>query len=96
MCPRSDRGFVVIQQLNDGIRMLQSQAHLQNGQLRLCHTNCVSPLPLTHVCPWIYGCNRSSCTTAAFCQIILEEVRHAVHVLGIQALIVLCSQIVDG
>jgi hypothetical protein len=30
----------IMQQLNDGIRMLQMQAHLQNGQIRLCHTSC--------------------------------------------------------
>jgi len=27
-------------QLNDGVRMLQVQAHLQNGDIRLCHTSC--------------------------------------------------------
>ncbi|KAG6862161.1 hypothetical protein C0995_004243 [Termitomyces sp. Mi166 len=27
-------------QLNDGIRMLQVQAHLQDGVIRLCHTSC--------------------------------------------------------
>lgn len=27
-------------QLNDGIRMLQMQAHNQNGEIRLCHTQC--------------------------------------------------------
>ncbi|KIX95948.1 uncharacterized protein Z520_08203 [Fonsecaea multimorphosa CBS 102226] len=27
-------------QLNDGIRMLQFQAHLQNGTMELCHTSC--------------------------------------------------------
>ncbi|KAF8078833.1 PLC-like phosphodiesterase [Lyophyllum atratum] len=27
-------------QLNDGIRMLQMQAHLESGVLRLCHTSC--------------------------------------------------------
>ncbi|KAF9015590.1 PLC-like phosphodiesterase [Cyathus striatus] len=31
----------ITQQLNDGIRMLQMQAHLQNGEIRLCHTSCV-------------------------------------------------------
>jgi len=30
----------VTRQLNDGIRMLQVQAHLQNGDIRLCHTSC--------------------------------------------------------
>lgn len=27
-------------QLNDGVRMLQMQAHNQNGEIRLCHTSC--------------------------------------------------------
>jgi hypothetical protein len=30
----------ITQQLNDGIRMLQVQAHNQNGVIRLCHTSC--------------------------------------------------------
>jgi len=30
----------VTTQLNDGIRMLQMQAHSQNGEIRLCHTLC--------------------------------------------------------
>jgi hypothetical protein len=30
----------ITQQLNDGIRMLQMQAHNQNGTIRLCHTSC--------------------------------------------------------
>jgi len=30
----------ITQQLNDGIRMLQMQAHLQDGVIRLCHTSC--------------------------------------------------------
>ncbi|KAF9481650.1 PLC-like phosphodiesterase [Pholiota conissans] len=30
----------ITQQLNDGIRMLQMQAHNQNGVIRLCHTSC--------------------------------------------------------
>jgi hypothetical protein len=33
---------LVEQQLNDGIRLLQMQAHLENGVIRLCHTSCVS------------------------------------------------------
>ncbi|KAG6911603.1 hypothetical protein DXG01_011906 [Tephrocybe rancida] len=39
-------GFAVNQdqsittQLNDGVRMLQVQAHLQSGVIRLCHTSC--------------------------------------------------------
>ncbi|KAF5352466.1 hypothetical protein D9756_006018 [Leucocoprinus leucothites] len=27
-------------QLNDGVRMLQMQAHNQNGEIKLCHTDC--------------------------------------------------------
>lgn len=34
--------FLVTQQLNDGIRMLQMQAHNANGTIRLCHSSCVS------------------------------------------------------
>ena len=34
--------FLVKQQLNDGIRMLQMQAHNANGTIRLCHSSCVS------------------------------------------------------
>jgi len=30
----------VTQQLNDGIRLLQSQAHNENGVIKLCHTSC--------------------------------------------------------
>ncbi|KAF9460129.1 PLC-like phosphodiesterase [Collybia nuda] len=30
----------ITQQLNDGIRMLQMQAHLEKGEIRLCHTSC--------------------------------------------------------
>lgn len=32
---------IVTQQLNDGIRMLQMQAHNQSGTIQLCHTSCV-------------------------------------------------------
>lgn len=32
---------VVTQQLNDGVRMLQSQAHNKDGMIQLCHTSCV-------------------------------------------------------
>ena len=31
----------VTQQLNDGVRMLQSQAHNKSGTIELCHTSCV-------------------------------------------------------
>lgn len=35
--------FAVTQQLADGIRMLQNQAHnTDNGEIHLCHTSCVS------------------------------------------------------
>lgn len=36
-------GFVLVvtQQLNDGIRMLQMQAHLSDSVLHLCHTSCI-------------------------------------------------------
>ncbi|KAF8167691.1 PLC-like phosphodiesterase [Crassisporium funariophilum] len=30
----------IMQQLNDGIRMLQSQAHNENGVIKLCHSSC--------------------------------------------------------
>ncbi|RDB28760.1 PI-PLC X domain-containing protein 1 [Hypsizygus marmoreus] len=30
----------ITQQLNDGIRMLQMQAHIESGAIRLCHTSC--------------------------------------------------------
>ena len=33
--------FIVSQQLKDGIRMLQMQAHNQDGTIQLCHTACV-------------------------------------------------------
>jgi len=29
-------------QLNDGIRMLQMQAHNNSGTIELCHTDCAS------------------------------------------------------
>lgn len=32
---------IVTQQLNDGIRMLQMQAHLENNDIHLCHTSCI-------------------------------------------------------
>lgn len=31
----------VTQQLTDGVRMLQSQAHNKSGVIELCHTSCV-------------------------------------------------------
>jgi hypothetical protein len=36
----SNQAFGVTQQLNDGIRVLQGQAHLLNGTLYYCHTSC--------------------------------------------------------
>lgn len=37
----ANQDYNVTQQLTDGIRMLQVQAHLQNGAIRLCHTSCL-------------------------------------------------------
>jgi hypothetical protein len=36
----SNQQYSVTQQLNDGIRVLQGQAHLLNGTLYYCHTSC--------------------------------------------------------
>ena len=36
----SDQEESVFAQLNDGIRMLQGQTHLQNGEQHYCHTSC--------------------------------------------------------
>ncbi|KAI9460570.1 PLC-like phosphodiesterase [Lactarius psammicola] len=36
----ANQDYNVTQQLNDGIRMLQMQAHNQGGTIQLCHTNC--------------------------------------------------------
>ncbi|KAI4103029.1 MAG: hypothetical protein LQ339_004392 [Xanthoria mediterranea] len=36
----SNQALGVIQQLNDGIRMLQGQTHLVNGTVYYCHTSC--------------------------------------------------------
>ncbi len=35
--------LAVTQQLNDGIRLLQMQAHNNSGTIQLCHTSCVRP-----------------------------------------------------
>lgn len=35
-----NQAYGVTTQLNDGVRMLQGQAHLINGTLRYCHTSC--------------------------------------------------------
>jgi hypothetical protein len=39
---KSSQLFSVTQQLNDGVRMLQMQAHNNGGTIQLCHTSCVS------------------------------------------------------
>lgn len=39
--PRLIYSLQVDQQLKDGVRMLQSQAHLKDGVIHLCHTSCV-------------------------------------------------------
>lgn len=41
MLPESRLNFAAVtQQLNDGVRLLQSQAHNNNGVIQLCHTSC--------------------------------------------------------
>ncbi|KAG8718628.1 hypothetical protein FRC09_012378 [Ceratobasidium sp. 395] len=37
----ANQDYDVTQQLTDGIRMLQVQAHNQNGAVRLCHSSCL-------------------------------------------------------
>ncbi|KAF8594798.1 PLC-like phosphodiesterase [Ceratobasidium sp. AG-I] len=37
----ANQDYDVTQQLKDGIRLLQLQAHLQNGAIRLCHSSCL-------------------------------------------------------
>lgn len=37
----ANQDYDVTQQLTDGIRLLQVQAHLQNGAIRLCHSSCL-------------------------------------------------------
>jgi len=39
---------VVTQQLTDGIRLLQLQAHKESAGIKLCHTSCVSTVPPIH------------------------------------------------
>jgi len=39
----ADHVLIVLRQLNDGIRMLQLQAHNVDGAIKLCHSTCVSP-----------------------------------------------------
>jgi len=36
----ANQDYDITQQLNDGIRMLQMQAHNSSGEIRLCHTSC--------------------------------------------------------
>ena len=45
---RGSQLFIVTQQLNDGIRMLQMQAHNQSGIIQLCHSTCVCSLSPTN------------------------------------------------
>lgn len=35
-----NQDYNITQQLNDGVRLLQSQAHNNNGVIQLCHTSC--------------------------------------------------------
>lgn len=37
----ANQDYNVTQQLNDGVRMLQLQAHNQTGTIQLCHTSCL-------------------------------------------------------
>jgi len=37
----TNQDYDVTQQLNDGVRLLQMQAHNQNGVPQLCHTSCI-------------------------------------------------------
>jgi len=37
----ANQDYDVTQQLNDGIRMLQMQAHMSNNSIHLCHTSCL-------------------------------------------------------
>lgn len=39
---------LVTQQLTDGVRMLQMQAHSNSGDIYLCHTACVSARTIRH------------------------------------------------
>ena len=41
----------VTQQLNDGVRLLQMQAHNDSGTINLCHTLCVSTRTICHAEP---------------------------------------------
>jgi hypothetical protein len=40
--PTQNQHFTVAQQLSAGVRFLQAQTHLLNGNLQLCHTSCVA------------------------------------------------------
>lgn len=37
----ANQHYDVTTQLNNGIRMLQNQAHLENGVIHLCHSSCL-------------------------------------------------------
>jgi len=37
----ANQDYGVVQQLTDGVRLLQNQVHNQNGTLELCHTSCL-------------------------------------------------------
>jgi hypothetical protein len=37
----ADQHYNVTKQLDDGIRLLQSQGHNFSGTIQLCHTNCI-------------------------------------------------------
>jgi hypothetical protein len=37
----ADQHYNVTKQLDDGIRLLQSQGHNFSGTIELCHTNCI-------------------------------------------------------
>ena len=41
----ADQHYNVTKQLDDGIRLLQSQGHNVSGSIELCHTNCLLYFP---------------------------------------------------
>jgi hypothetical protein len=51
--------FSVTQQLNDGIRMLQMQAHNSSGVIHLCHTSCVRDVHVVPIMPYSLCCSHS-------------------------------------
>jgi len=46
VCQHGNLIVPVMTQLNDGIRMLQMQAHNNTGTIELCHTDCVSTIAI--------------------------------------------------